>query len=262
MESCGDGVCRDEQAQTELLARREFHLFAGTQAATRISVVSSVRRFRHLARDLTRPTDSVLEIGCSTGETTSVLAAIAARVVAVDISPELVERTRAAMASCANVEVHKVDARNVPNLYRLIAKPDLIFIDVGGCAQVDNAAFVLRQCLQAFAPRVFVVRNTELAAILSLVERVEIPLKEDWPFTPMSTGDEDQMRLENLLAVSRSVHSDSRAFAAKRLRYYPTNAAARARLREMTHDPQSRIRRLAISSVREIDKIMGVEPQA
>jgi SAM-dependent methyltransferase len=224
--------------------------------------VSTVRRFRHLARDLTAANDAVLEIGCSTGETTAILAKCAGRVVAVDISQELVARTAAAMAALANVMVRKVDARNIPCLVKLLPRPDLVFIDVGGVAQVDNVAFVLRQCLQAFSPRMFVVRNTEMAAILSLVERVEIPLKEDWPFAPMTTADEARMRLENLLAVSRSVHSDSRVFAAKRLKLYPTEPLAVERLREMVSDPQPRVSRVASHSLSEVEAMVGGDDPA
>ena len=53
---------------------------AGGPWRSRISVVSSVERYRRLARTLPGPGEAVLEIGCSTGEATRLLAATAARV--------------------------------------------------------------------------------------------------------------------------------------------------------------------------------------
>jgi len=246
-------------ADTDRLARREFRLFAGTTDGPQVIVVSTVRRFRSLARELVRDGDSVLEIGCSSGETTRLLAQRAGKVLAVDVSPQFAERTARDLACLANVIVQRIDGRNVPSLVKLMPHPDLVFVDVGGSAQVDNAAFVARQCLLAFHPRALVIRNTEMAALLSLVERVEIPLAKDWPFAPMATGDEARMRLQNLLAVSRSDHPTSRVFAAKHLALYH-EPEARRRIEELAADPQPRVRRTAESVLKRLDGGAGPEP--
>jgi SAM-dependent methyltransferase len=238
---------------TEILVRREFRLFAGLPREPRILLVSTARTFRRLVAREVRPDDAVLEIGCSTGETTRLLAAQAKTVLAVDISDELVAKTAELFKDSPNVTVKKVDARNMPTLAQLMPAPDVVFIDVGGAALLSNAGFVMRQCLVAFKPRVMVVRNTELAAVASLLESVEVPLPEDWPFTPLPTGDESAMRLENLLAVSRAEQTESRVFAIRRLRLYD-DPRARQRIQDLAKDSQPRVRRIAQATLDDLSR--------
>jgi SAM-dependent methyltransferase len=230
--------------ESPVLAHREFRLFAGIAGHPRILLVSSARRFRDIAAKQVGASDTVLEIGCSTGETTRVLAEHAKAVLAVDVSDELIAQTAALFRDMAHVTVRKVDARNVPSLVLLMPRPDVIFLDIGGAAQLNSVAFVARQCLRAFSPRLFVIRNAELASFVSMVDTAELPLSEDWPFTPLPTHDESAMRLENLLAVSRSEQAESRVFAARRLRLYD-EPRARDRLEELSRDSQPRVQRVA-----------------
>lgn len=63
------------------------------------------RTLDHVRR-LLKPTDTVLELGCGTGTTALKLAPSVARLVATDISPEMIAiaREKAAAENCANVE--------------------------------------------------------------------------------------------------------------------------------------------------------------
>ncbi|MDP6038652.1 MAG: methyltransferase domain-containing protein [Candidatus Latescibacteria bacterium] len=70
-----------------------------------IIVASSAERFRVLARDLLKDHSRVLEIGCSTGRATRILAENAERVVAVDVSREMVETTHSFIEGLHNVQV-------------------------------------------------------------------------------------------------------------------------------------------------------------
>lgn len=54
--------------------------------------------------------EDVLEVGCGTGEATRVAAARAARVVALDLSPEMVRMARSRSAGLPNVAYHVADA--------------------------------------------------------------------------------------------------------------------------------------------------------
>jgi len=237
-------AAKDVTPEKILLARREFRLFAGVTGSPRVRVVSSVRLFRQIAVQEGGGGDRVLEIGCSTGETTRLLAKTGATVLAVDTAEQLCSQVADRLKDHANVSVHHIDARNVPSLVKLMPHPDVVLVDVGGSAQLNTVSFVVRQCLMAFAPRLIVVRNTELAALACLIETVEVPLKEIWPFTPMSTEDESAMRLENLLAVSYSEKAESRVFAIRKLRLYE-DLRARKRIEELTADPQPRVQRMA-----------------
>lgn len=140
-----------------------------------IIVVSSVEDFRGLAGSEVGEEHLVLEIGCSTGKTTRRLAKRCARVVAVDVSSEAVDQTREELAGFDNVEVVRGDARDIVALKRLMPEPDVIFLDIGGRALLDNVATLLRQCLRAFRPRLIVVRSHELAEVASLITEARPP---------------------------------------------------------------------------------------
>lgn len=173
-----------------------------------VLAISSIDRYRQLARELPVETDRILEIGCSTGGSTRLLAQRAAQVVAVDVSAELVVRLQTEMAGCAEVQVVQVDGRNTPQLVALLPDPTLIFVDIGGTAHLDNVALQLRLCLKAFVPRLLVVRSFELATfagLISLVEPPEIPA-----LSPQDTSDPQLHMLQTLLDLSRSSNTDSR----------------------------------------------------
>jgi SAM-dependent methyltransferase len=213
-----------------------------------VRVVSSIDRYRQLARELPVESDRILEIGCSTGESTRLLARRAAQVVAVDVSDELVARLQAELAGCAKVQVARIDGRNTPQLVALLPDPTLIFVDIGGTAHLDNVALQLRLCLKAFAPRLLVVRSFELATFAGLLTLVEPP--ETPALSAQDTSDPRAHTLQHLLDLSHSSNTDSRVFAVHRLRDLGAEEA-RQRLQELTDDPHRRVRRAAQLALRQ-----------
>ena len=207
-----------------------------------IIVVSSVDRFRQLAGELPSCRDAVLEIGCSTGGTTRMLAGACARVVAVDVSDELVDQAQCNVADLSNVLVAKVDGRDMEKLKLLLPGPDLIFLDIGGTAFLGNVTSLLRQCLRTFEPRVIVVRSFELAALYAMVTEVETP--ERPVLRRIVKGDRLNETLDNLLDLSHSSSASDRFFAARKLRDLGT-PPARERLKEMVDDSHYRVRRIS-----------------
>ena len=67
-------------------------------------IVSDVEHYRQLARDKVLESDRVLEIGCSTGQTTRVLAQRASRVVAVDCSAKMAKPWYFEPCSCSRMK--------------------------------------------------------------------------------------------------------------------------------------------------------------
>lgn len=65
---------------------------------------------RALLRHLPERCGEVLEVGCGTGEATRMLAARVSHVVALDLSPGMIEAARARSAGIANIEYHVADA--------------------------------------------------------------------------------------------------------------------------------------------------------
>jgi precorrin-6B methylase 2 len=207
-----------------------------------VLVVSSIHVYRRLARELPTLHDAVLEIGCSTGGTTRLPAERAGRVLAVDVAAELVDPLRVALAPFRGVSVVHLDARHTADLAALMPEPNLIFIDVGGNAQLDNVALQVRQCLRTFSPRLLVVRSTELAALcarITVIEAGEAP-----GLCRQTSRDDSSRALGSLLDLSRSPNVKNRIFAARRLRGC-ASPTARERLRQMAADPDPRVRRIA-----------------
>ena len=204
-----------------------------------IIAVSSVESFRRLAKELPGNDDAVLEIGCSTGTSTRILAETGARVVAVDNSAEMSARSQHEMKGRENVSVVMTDGRNVSELAALLPDPTMLFVDIGGNAHLDNVALLLRLCLRAFCPRVLVVRSFELATLASLIGSVEPP-----PSSGLISSDghvSGREPLPNLLDISRSGSRDGRIFAARMLGRQ-RSPRARQRLEEMLADPMRKVR--------------------
>jgi len=213
-----------------------------TEAAKpEIIVVSLAQDYRRLAKAKVTERDAVLEIGCAHGPATRKLAERAARVLAVDVAPDIVAGTRRKLAEFDNVEVAQCDARDVDALKSLMAAPDVIFLDIGGTALLDNVAMVLRQCLLAFRPRLVVVRSFELAEVASRITQVSLPDRACL-FDAEPKGRD--RALQSLLELSHSVRASNRLVAARKLRRLD-DPDARKRLAEMVDDPDRRIRRTA-----------------
>jgi SAM-dependent methyltransferase len=69
------------------------------------------RFWRGVARE--RRGGRVLELGCGSGRVTALLAPLAAGVVGVDLSPELLARARVRLAGCSNVRLLRADMRQL-----------------------------------------------------------------------------------------------------------------------------------------------------
>ena len=210
-------------------------------SATQIIVVSAKESFRNLAKTLSAPAHDVLEIGCSTGEATRQLAKTGARVCAVDKSTSFVEALQDELHDADHVTLACLDGRNIPGIAALAPSPTLIFIDIGGDAQLDLVALQLRLVMRAFRPHTIVVRSFEMATLSSLVSQVEPPQLSGLHPSERPLGVD---MLSNLLDLSQSTSSDTRCFAANRLGTI-SEEAAQIRLRQMLTDPHKQVRRAA-----------------
>ena len=231
---------------------RDNHAFLGSGpmrvrlAETELVVVSAKDRFRHCAKTLPTAEDLVLEIGCSTGLATRTLAAVAARVVAVDRSVQFVAELKEQMRGVDNAVIECLDGRNIPALAALMPEPTVVFIDIGGDAQLDNVSLQLRLCLRAFAPRLVVVRSFELATLAGLIGHVEPPPASG--LLPAQGEPVGRDALSHLIELAGSASIDARCFAARRLNGFD-DAAARRCVEELAADPEPRVRR-AVERVR------------
>jgi len=220
------------------------------QANPEIIVVSAVEDYRRLAKERIAATDAVLEIGCATGLTTKALARTGAKVVAIDCSEEVLVKARAAVAGQGKVEIARGDWRDLAAMKELLPEPDVIFLDIGGTALLDNVALLLRQCLRAYRPRLLVVRSHELADVVSLVADYRVPTRPVLRRPPVA--ETDQAALAALLDLSHSERVGNRLFAVRKLRQID-DPAAQARLVELTNDPSKRVSHAANPKKRQSD---------
>lgn len=105
-------------------------------------LVASNVRFRKLARDLVTPSDTVLEIGCSTGEATRIAASRALRVVATDRSQSIIDKAKQLLVSLSNVEFKCIDARHTQAFAEVAEDATVLMIDIGGDAHPSRIVAV------------------------------------------------------------------------------------------------------------------------
>ena len=216
-----------------------------------IIVVSSVQRFRRLAKELPKHQESVLEIGCSTGLSTQILAKHCAQVVAVDISQEMVDKACSATAEFSNVTLIRMDGRDAEQLKQSLSAPDFIFLDIGGTALLGNVVSLLRGCIRTFATRVIVVRSFELAELWTLIAEAEKP--DGLHLRPVGQPNTDCRALNSLLDLSRSYNTSDRIFAVRKLSKVKVQSVME-RLKQMIEDPHPKVHRIARNAIGKVQR--------
>ena len=138
-------------------------------------LVSTTAIFRRLAKTLPRSGDVVLEIGASFGLATEVLARQSAKVICIDHSKEMVTALRAKFVESKNIEILWHDGRDIHGLLKKVPKIDVLFFDIGGDAPSHTATYIIQLYMNAYQPRVAVIRNISLAGMLGNVRLTEFP---------------------------------------------------------------------------------------
>lgn len=200
---------------------------------TDIKVVSDCVDYRLMAKKLVRGSDAVLEIGCSTGLCTKILVKSAKQVVAIDISEELMEEIPGVRFMC-------VDVREIDTVRNLIPKPDVVFLDIGGDRSLNHVMSILRLYLLEFSPRLWVIRNFELAIVHSLISEVKIPIQNTRVKSTLGPKD---LHVDSLLMLAKSDVASDRIFAARKLKHIDSPLVKQA-LAELALDSNSTVRRM------------------
>jgi ubiquinone/menaquinone biosynthesis C-methylase UbiE len=97
---------------------RFWDRIARKYAAGRIKDMAGYERTIARTRQLLRSSDTVLEVGCGTGTTALALAPLVSRIVASDVSSEMIAiaREKATAQSCQNAEFEVATAEHLPGL--------------------------------------------------------------------------------------------------------------------------------------------------
>ncbi|KAI8465794.1 MAG: hypothetical protein J3K34DRAFT_525045 [Monoraphidium minutum] len=124
-------------------------------------VCAATDSYRRLARSQVTKADAVLEVGCSAGVCTALLAQHAGRVVGADNSPQLL---REAKERCPGAAFELVDALASPDdLARLGAGCGAVFVDIGGNRELHALVALLPWVQERLRPRLLVVKSEALA---------------------------------------------------------------------------------------------------
>ena len=157
-----------------------------------IVVTSDTVNYRILAASQVKSEDFVMEIGCSTGESTAILARYASSVVAFDTGESMIAAAKERVSSVlvenkrrenSVVSYHKIDALQDPRgALKAIesstsgksAFPDAVYIDIGGNRAIDGVVRMMDWVIKAFRshpPRLIVVKSQELVRELTTASR-------------------------------------------------------------------------------------------
>jgi SAM-dependent methyltransferase len=148
--------------------KRLLPYFGGAkQKSTTIVVTPETNFFRQLVPHV-EPTDIVLEIGCSTGETSKLLIPLCRSYVGLDNSQEMLAKCRNQIPTTATNDCHLavvdalVDPRKGLQECQTYGTPSVVFMDIGGNRECINVLRMLSWVLQEFEPRLVVVKSREL----------------------------------------------------------------------------------------------------
>mmetsp|Transcript_113453 Transcript_113453/g.327626 ORF Transcript_113453/g.327626 Transcript_113453/m.327626 type:complete len:341 (-) Transcript_113453:87-1109(-) len=140
-----------------------------------IVVTSETNHFRQLVGYVFAD-DQILEIGCSTGETSKLLLQSDCRsFVGVDTSKEMVQRCRnllLALGGSISKEIHTtvvdalVDPTNAKKEATRFGDPSVVFIDINGNRENINVRRMITWVLQSLRPRLVVVKSREMVSMM------------------------------------------------------------------------------------------------
>jgi SAM-dependent methyltransferase len=162
-------VAIDEETEVACGFDRLTRVFPATTAAALVLVVADTLEFRHLARTQVCAADSVLEIGCSTGLTTTILQSQAGSSIGFDISTSQIDEARRNHPDCTFEYLDIFADTDRLSGYPKSCQCNVAFIDINGdreVSQVLQAVSLLRE--KYVAPlRLIAIKSEELFAAMS-----------------------------------------------------------------------------------------------
>lgn len=208
-------------------------------ARTAVIVCGETRPFRFLGRQLkfanTAPSEiDILELGCSTGETTVHLTKRFRKVIGVDISAEMM-----AKPAGPNLDLRLMDVlSDLDSLNKLIVEefPQAkccFFVDIGGDRLQDTVLLLLAHLIRTFQPMFIVLKCRKLYRTL-LALPADVVLEDQWELNyqqAVKNTREERMRLHPKRFGLSLVPGTEQAIC----RYYNYKSCAKAEECEQNH---------------------------
>jgi trans-aconitate methyltransferase len=149
------------------------------KSKTRFIATRDVAEYRATIPDVVQSGDTVLEIGCEWGTTTTLLAQRAA-VIGTDLSPKCIERAR---TMHPEIRFEVLDAFNVPAAMKLGAHYSKIYIDVSGFSgyrSLLDVIALLNMYATVLQPETIVIKSGALKQFASMCR--------PWPYIEWSAA--------------------------------------------------------------------------
>lgn len=146
--------------------RRNMRLIARSAA---LVVAENWSEYRSCIPYCISSTDTVLEVGCGNGVTTSLLSQTCSRAVGVDMSEALITEARERFPA---LEWHAMDARLAGPLSKL-ATFDAIFIDLNGSRETEVLLSLVDAYEAVLKPALIVVKSNKLKHLISKCSSVD-----------------------------------------------------------------------------------------
>jgi SAM-dependent methyltransferase len=151
--------------------KRLLPLFGGGVDAS-VVLTRETNYFRNLVLQVDSK-DAVLEIGCSTGETSRLLIAVAKSWVGFDTSEEMIDQCKVHLLSkekedcCHATKIDAlVDPKRALEVSKTFGEPNVVFVDIGGNRECINVLRMLSWVLKSYTLRLVVVKSRELVQLI------------------------------------------------------------------------------------------------
>lgn len=168
---CGasiEGFSENARAQHADSARHHRNMRLLHRGA-KIVVAENWGEYRNSISHCIDSTDTVLEVGCGNGVTTSLLSQSAARVIGIDMSTALIVEAKARFPT---LEWHALDARIAGPIAKL-ARFDAIFIDLNGSREMETLLPLIDAYEAVLRPSLIVVKSNKLKHLISKCSTVD-----------------------------------------------------------------------------------------
>jgi SAM-dependent methyltransferase len=153
--------------EKEVQPKRLLPIYSTKQQV--LLVTAETASYRNLASSQLTKADTVLEIGCSTGEASSILVKYCKTWMGFDTSDDMIKRCKSSLNN-TDAKAYKVDALADPDrAQRLVVEglegpPSTVFIDIGGNRECEGVLRMIAWVLETFSPIMVVIKSRELAA--------------------------------------------------------------------------------------------------
>jgi hypothetical protein len=135
-----------------------------------IKLCYDVNDYRRQIQDVINEGDTVIELGCHTGNTSGIILENDVDLIAIDNSPEACEEMNKLDLTFINADVRLHDT--ISEVYKLIQRCDVLAIDLGGGYHPDTVFKVFYIWSSTFKPKHTVIRNRGLVEFYNSVSEV------------------------------------------------------------------------------------------